>query len=136
MLLSEVPDLDIFDVNACTVRFASGAPGIIGNSCASPEGNALFPGHQVNVVAQGMTLSVTTSKTVVYRPDVEPEVIPGSSDADDTYRLNQAFIEAIRTGDQALVGVDYEEALRIFAVTYACQRSAETNQVIEMKDLL
>jgi predicted dehydrogenase len=135
LLLTEAPGLDIFDVNACTVRFANGAPGIIGNSCAIPQGNDLFPSHQVHVATETMLLSVSTSKTTIRRPGVGPEEIPGSRDDDDTYLLNRDFIEAVQTGVQR-VRSDYEEALRTFAVTYACQRSAEIRQVIELKDLM
>jgi predicted dehydrogenase len=136
LLLTDVPNLDIFDVNACTVRLANGAPGIIANSCAAPEGSDLFPGHLVHVVTRDMMLSVATSKTTIRRSGAEPEEIPGSSDMDDTYRLNLDFIEAVRSGGRQKVRCDYEDALRTFAVTYACQHSAETNKVIEIKDLL
>jgi predicted dehydrogenase len=136
LLLTDVTDLDIYDVNACTVRFANGAPGIIANSCAAGEGSDVFPGHLVHVVTREMMLSVTTSKTTIRRPGAAPEEIAGSRDADDTYRLNRDFIDAVRSGARQQVRSSYEEALRTFAVTYACQYSAETNQVIELKDLL
>lgn len=135
MLLGDAPNLDIFDVNACTVRFTNGAPGIIANSCAAPEGADLFPGHLVHVVTREMMLSVTTSKTTIRRPDAEPEEIQGSRDNDDTYLLNRDFIESVQQGVQR-VRSDYTDALRTFAVTYACQRSAETRQMVEMKDLM
>jgi predicted dehydrogenase len=135
LLLAGTPNLDIFDANACTVRFANGAPGIIGNSCAIPQGSDVFPGHLVHVATKDMLLSVTTSKATIRRQGVEPEEIPGSTDGEDTYRLNLDFIEAVRSGEQK-VRSNYQEALRTFAVTYACQHSAETNKVIEMKDLI
>ena len=135
LLLNDVPNLDIFDVNACTLRFANGAPGIIGNSCAVPQGGEVFPGHLVHVVSQEVMFSVTTSQTVIRRPDADPETIPGSRNNEDTYLLNLNFIEAVRAGDQQHIRCDYEEALRTFKVTYACQRSAETNQIIELAAL-
>jgi hypothetical protein len=139
LLLAGTPNLDIFDANACTVRFANGAPGIIGNSCAIPQGADLFPGHLVHVATKEMLLSVTTTKATIRRPGAEPEDIPGSRDIEDTYRLNLDFIEAVRSKDPDAgrqVRSNYQEALRTFAVTYACQHSAETNKIIELKDLL
>ena len=130
MLLKDTPNLNIFDVNAVTLRFANGAPGIIGNSCAAPEGSDVFPGHLVHVVSQDVMFSVTTNKTVIRRPDAELEEIPGSSNDDDTYALNLNFIEAVRANDPQHVRCDYDDALRTFAVTYACQKSAETNQIM------
>jgi hypothetical protein len=86
-----------------------------------------------------MLLSVTTTKATIRRPGAEPEDIPGSRDIEDTYRLNLDFIEAVRSKDPDAgrqVRSNYQEALRTFAVTYACQHSAETNKIIELKDLL
>ncbi|MEM7033377.1 MAG: Gfo/Idh/MocA family oxidoreductase, partial [Chloroflexota bacterium] len=128
-LLKDVPNLDIFDVNACTVRFVNGAPGTIGNSCAAAFGSDIFPGHLVHVVTQDMMLSVQTDKLVIRRTDSDIETIAGSSNNDDTLTINQNFIEAVRSENQDNIICDYDDGLITFAVTYACQKSAETNQV-------
>jgi predicted dehydrogenase len=131
-LSQEVPNLTVFDMNACTVRFANGAPGIIGNSCAAPAGAPVFPPHLVHVVARDMVLSVNESKTVVRRPGQAPEeLLP---EEDDDLVMNRTFIEAARRGDQGGILSDYADAARTLAVTLACQRSAEIGQPIEMAD--
>ena len=134
LLSDDVEGIDIFDVNACTVRLANGAPGIIGNSTAAPQAKDLFPGHQVHVVAKDLVLSVQTDKTSVRRPGEEPEVF--TSDANITYMINESFIDAVRAGNQGTIRCDYADALKSFAVTVACQQSAETNQVVTIADLL
>ena len=134
LLSDDVEGIDIFDVNACTVKLANGAPGIIGNSTAAPQARDLYPGHQVNVVAKDLVLSVQTHKTTVRRPDAEPEEFTSSDDI--TYLINESFIDAVRAGNQGTIRCDYADALKSFAVTVACQQSAETGKVVEIADLL
>jgi predicted dehydrogenase len=133
-LSQDVPNLTIYDMNACTVRFANGAPGIIGNSCAAPAGAPVFPPHLVHVVAREVVLSVNDSKTVIRRQGQEPEeVLPQE---DDDLVMNRTFIEAARQGRQAGILSDYADAARTLAVTLACQRSAETGQPIALADFM
>jgi len=130
-LLNDTPNLDIFDVNACTVRFENGAPGIIGNSCAAPAGASIFPPHLVHVVSNEMVVSVNDAKTTIRRngqEDIE-ELLP---EENDNYVMNRTFIEAVRSGDQTGILCNYADAARTFAVTIACQRSAEQGHPITM----
>jgi len=130
----DVPDLDIFDMNAVTVRFAGGAPGIIGNSCAAPAGAAVFPPHLVHVVAQDMVLSVNTNKSVVHRAGAEPEeILPEES---DNYVMAKAFVEATRSGRQEGILSSFDDALKTLGVTLACQRSAEAGAPIAMAEFM
>lgn len=134
-LLSDgVPNINIYDVNACTVRLANGAPGIIGNSCAAPAGSAIFPSHHVQVVAKDLVADVNPRKTVIHRPDTEPE--EWLSEHDGTFVMNESFIRAVASGTQDGIRCDYEDALRSFAVTLACQQSAETGDVVNVGDIL
>jgi predicted dehydrogenase len=134
LLSSDVPGVNIFDVNAVTVRFANGAPGIVGNSCAAPAGAAIFPPHHIQVVTREFVADVNPRKTVIHRTDAEPEV--WESDHDGTLVMNQLFIDAVRDGNQTGITCSYDDALRSFAVTVAAQKSAESGQVITVNDLL
>lgn len=134
LLSPDVPNLNIYDVNAVTVRLANGAPGIIGNSCAAPAGAAVFPPHHVQVVTSELVADVNPRTTVIHRVEGEPEV--WTSDHDGTFVVNQNFIAAVRDNNQALITCNYADALRSFAVTVAAQSSAETGEVIAVHDLL
>lgn len=134
-ILNDTPNLSIFDVNACTVRLANGAPGIIGNSCAAPAGAPIFPPHLVHVVSNGMVVSVNDNKTTVHRNDqAEVEEILPEETGD--LPMNRAFIEAIRSGDQSGILCDFADAARTFAVTLACQKSAERGQPIDLEEFM
>lgn len=128
-----VPNLDIFDMNAVTVRFAGGIPGIVGNSCAAPEGATVFPPHLVHVVAQGMTVSVNQSKATFRTLAGEEEVWPGE---DDDLLLNRAFITAARQGKQEGILSDFADGARTLAVTLACQYSAERGMPVDVNEFM
>lgn len=134
-LLNDTPNLNIFDVNACTVRLANGAPGIIGNSCAAPAGAPIFPPHLVHVVSNGMVVSVNDGKTTVHRDGMSEveEILP---DEKGDLPMNRAFIGAIRSGDPSGILCDYADAVRTFAVTMACQKSAEVRQPIDVEEFM
>ncbi len=134
LFLQETPDLDIFDMNSCTLRFANGAPGIIGNSCASSEGAALFPPHLVHIVAKGMVLSVNDKKSMVRHADGCVQEF--TRQEDDDYLMNKAFIDAVRSGHQSGILSDYADATCTLAVTLACQLSAERGLPINLTEFI
>lgn len=134
MLLQDTPNLDIFDMNACTLRFASGAPGIVGNSCAAPAGAEVFPPHLVHVAAKDMVLSVNDAKTVVRRADGSKEEF--TREERDEVLMNKAFIDAARAGNQGEILSDFADATRTLAVTLACQASAERGVPINLAEFM
>lgn len=133
LLLKDVPNLNIFDVNAVTVRFANGAPGIVGNSCAAPAGRDVFPPHHVQVVTKEFVADVNPRTVAIHRADVEPEV--WTAESDGTLEMNQRFIDAVRDANQGNISCSYGDALRSFAVTVAAQKSAESGEVVRVNDL-
>jgi myo-inositol 2-dehydrogenase / D-chiro-inositol 1-dehydrogenase len=134
MFLQDTPNLDIFDMNACTLRFANGAPGIVGNSCASPEGAAVFPPHLVHVVAKDMVLSVNDKKTIVRHADGRTQEF--EREVDDEILMNKTFIDAVRAGNQGEILSDFADGTRTLAVTLACQRSAERGEPIKLAEFM
>ena len=68
----DVPELDIFDMSAVTVRFASGRARHHRQLMRRAGGATVFR-RTWCVVAQDMVLSVNTNKTVVHRAGAEPE---------------------------------------------------------------
>lgn len=58
----------------------------------------------------------------------------GSTDTprrvDQTYLLDRAFIDALKTGDRSLIRSDYEDALKTHRLAFAANRSMETGEVI------
>jgi predicted dehydrogenase len=134
MLLQDTPNLDIYDMNACTLRFANGAPGIVGNSCAAPIGAEVFPPHLVHVVAKDMVLSVNDAKSVVRHADGSKQEFV--REVRDEILMNKAFIDAARAGHQGEILSDFADATRTLAVTLACQASAERGVPINLEEFM
>jgi myo-inositol 2-dehydrogenase/D-chiro-inositol 1-dehydrogenase len=129
-LLNDVPNVSVFDVNAVTVRFANGAPGIIGNSCAAEAGASIFPGHTVQVAARDMVITVHSDRSVVHRVGQPPEEFV--MEQNDNYLMNKAFIEAARAGNQGGILCDFADGAQTLAVTLACQESAEKGELVRV----
>ncbi len=127
-LLTSLPDLDIDDVNAVTLRFASGAIGTVTNSCAL-GGNLRLPGLDgLHVVAQGLTLSLHGLTGTARFSDAPDEELPRGGDVGAA--LNAAFVHALRTGDRSRILSDYADGLRTFELTHAAHRSAREGRVV------
>jgi predicted dehydrogenase len=135
LLLTDVPGLDIADVHAATLRFACGAVCTLGNSPALVDGLTL-PGalSHIHIIARGLTLSLAAgSHLTVVRTGGQREEIEAERGFNRT--MNEAFLHAVRTGDRSGILSPYDDALRSFAVTYACLRSAERREVVELDSL-
>jgi myo-inositol 2-dehydrogenase/D-chiro-inositol 1-dehydrogenase len=134
-LLGDVADLDIADVSAASVRFASGAVGSIVNSCALQpgQGSPQNLAGPVHVVAREMTLMVSAGGLTVMRPGQQREEVP--AEGDPNLRLNEVFVDAVRRGDGSAIRSDYADGLRTFEVTYACHLSAQEGREVRLADL-
>jgi myo-inositol 2-dehydrogenase/D-chiro-inositol 1-dehydrogenase len=129
-LLTDVPGLDIYDVNSATVRFTNGAVGSISNTCAlqAGQGSPQNVSGSVHIVAKNMTVQAGAGSVTVMKPERQKEEI--QAEGDPNLEMNRAFVQAVRTGDRSGIHSDYDDGLRTFELTYACQLSAERGQPI------
>jgi myo-inositol 2-dehydrogenase / D-chiro-inositol 1-dehydrogenase len=129
-LLTDVPNLDIYDVNSVAVRFANGAVGSIVNTCALQPGQGSPPNvaGSVHIVAKDMTVMASAGSLTVMRPGKQQDEV--KAEGDPNLEMNRAFVEAIRTGDRSRILSDYDDGVRTFELTYACQLSAERGQPV------
>jgi myo-inositol 2-dehydrogenase/D-chiro-inositol 1-dehydrogenase len=134
-LLKDVENLDIADVSAATVRFASGAVGSIVNSCALQPGQGSPPNvaGPVHIVAKEMTLMVSAGGLQVLRPGRQQEEVPGTGDPN--LSMNEIFVDAVRRQDGSAILSDYADGLRTFEVTYACHLSAQEGREVRLSEL-
>ena len=132
VLLTDVPNLNIFDVNAVTVRFKNRAVGMIGNSPAAHAGVPPNVTNVLHILAKDLTVTAGFDSTTVWRPGQEPETI--TSDQDSNMLLNQAFVKAVANNTQEGILSPYSDSLRSFAFTYAAQKSAELRREVRLTD--
>lgn len=131
-LLTDVQGLDIFDVNSVAVRFENGAVGSIANTCALQAGQGSPPNvsGSVHIVAKNMTVQASAGAVTVMKPERQREEI--QAQGDPNLEMNRAFVRAVRTGDRSGILSSYDDGLKSFELTYACQLSAERGQPITL----
>ena len=129
-LLTEMPGLDIADVNAVTLRFASGAVGTIANSCALVDGLQMPGADGLFILAKGLALSIHGTAGTAHFDGGAKEDLPREGGGNAA--MNAAFVRALRTGDRSRLLSDYDEGLRTFEVTYAAHLSATEGRVVEV----
>lgn len=127
-LLADLPGLDIADVNAATLRFASGAVGTIANSCALVDGLRLPGADGLYILAQGLALALHGTGGTAHFDGGAREDLPGGGGGNAA--MNAAFVHALRTGDRSRILSDYDDGLRTFEVTHAAHRSAVEGRVV------
>ncbi len=132
VLLTDEPKLNIFDVNAATVRFKNRAVGLIGNSPAAHAGVPPNVTNVLHILAKDMTVTAGFGSTTVLRPGQAAETI--ESEQDSNFLLNQAFVNAVANNTQEGILSPYDDALRSFAFTYAGQKSAELRSEVRITD--
>jgi predicted dehydrogenase len=131
-LLNDVPGLTIADVNSATLKFENGAVGSIVNSCALQPGQGTPPNlaGAIHILAKNVTAMVSAGKATFMLPGRQQEEVEGN--ADPNLAMNQAFVEAVKTGNRAGILSDYADGMRTFELTYACQLSADRGQEVKL----
>ena len=131
-LMSDAPNLDIFDVSVATFRFANRAVGTLLNTC----GLNGVPGerwdHGLTIVARDLSLWVWTDGGRIARPGEVREFTNGT---DSKYLLDEAFVRAVRSGDPSGIRSTYADAVLTLQATLAIEESARAGSPVRPADL-
>ncbi|NOU92681.1 gfo/Idh/MocA family oxidoreductase [Paenibacillus sp. LMG 31456] len=123
LVMKDTPGVDVPDVTSASFVFASGAVGHIDTTFfPQPVGRSILEvmGPNYLLTIEGKTLTIIEGKqTIVYK-------------GDDDYSKAQddAFIEAIDTGNRSLIKADYSEGVKTLEVTLAANSSAASGQSV------
>ena len=120
----KIPRFNIHDVGTATLKFANGTVGTISNT------SILSVPYTVglHIIARDLVLEIHGDLKVI-----EPghtETFSGGQNA--MLAENQAFIEAIKTGDTSQIKSTYEDAVKTLAITLACNESARTGKPMKV----
>ncbi len=113
------PDGDVSEAGVVALRFASGAVGVITNTCVLNT-----PGEiALKIYSPDRVLEVGWGRLV----EIEPNRREEYTSRDNPYLTeNRTFIEAVRTGDGRAIRSPYSDGVRTLAVTLAADESART----------
>ena len=113
---------DIYDFGSIVMKFASGAVGTMVNTCVL----SLPYTVGLHVVCSDTVVELHGDLTVMERG--HKEILSGGRNP--ILMENEAFINAVRTGDSSGIRSDYEDAVKTLAVSLACNESADANSPI------
>jgi len=123
--LTNVPELDMYDVGSVTVEFESGAIGNFCNACCVQQGYKVG----LAVLSHDQTVDITLEALTVETPN-EKRIRKAKSDA--LREENLAFVRAVEKNDQSLVRSSYEDASRTLPVTLAALKSAKSGKPVTL----
>jgi myo-inositol 2-dehydrogenase / D-chiro-inositol 1-dehydrogenase len=123
ILGAKVEGFTVPDVGTATLRFANGAIGTISNSCLGAPGPIAL-----HVYLEGETLEVGGNLKIATRE--KTEALRFFSDA--YRREDEAFLEAVRSGDGAGIRSPYADALETQRVCVAANESASSGQPVRL----
>ena len=128
---AEITNYATADVHAVTLRFRGGAVGIVGAGHMTPR--AYWWG--LHVLADRCILDYNERRLRVLEAEGEREVAPDLPHGLHAVQ-DEAFLQAVRTGDRGRVRSTYADAIRTAAVSLAALESAATGAPVVVEALL
>ncbi|ALS26515.1 Gfo/Idh/MocA family oxidoreductase [Paenibacillus cisolokensis] len=122
---ANTPDATVADVGTVTLKLASGAVASISNTCLIPSGGRA----ELHLYTDGGVAEIGPQSLRLLLPDQTVE----TTGRRDPYRAeNEAFIEAVRTGDASGIRSTYRDAWMTHRVTVAANRSAASGLPVRL----
>ena len=117
------PDGDIAVADVVCLKFENGAVGVITNTnglhAPGEVGLKVYTPERIVEVSWGRMVETEVNRKEEYHSRDNPYL-----------RESEAFLEAIRTGNQSLIRSDYSDGVRTLAVTLAADEAGRTGSVL------
>lgn len=128
-LMTDVEDYDIEDASAATLIFENGTLATLFSACF------LSCGHRggLDIFTKDMVIQYNERKSItVVQGDRSEHIEVGNPYWQE---MDDAFIEAVRTGDGSKLRCPYSDAVRTQEVVVAVNRSLETGEPVSIADV-
>lgn len=120
-----LPEYDTDDHSTAVLRFPNNVTATLVSSCYS---KGIRPRCGLYITLDDMVIDYRLRNNLII--STADGVTDTPRRVDQTYLLDRAFIDALKTGDRSLIRSDYEDALKTHKVAFAANRSMETGEVI------
>jgi predicted dehydrogenase len=122
-LMTDIEGYDVEDATAALLAFEGGAVGTLVCTDLAPAG-----AFQAGLTCYGrdLVVAVSTTSARVSTPRRTVEVLPG---ANPYLREDQAFVDAIKTGERGGIRCDYRDGARSLALTLAIRAAMASGGV-------
>ncbi len=118
-------EYDTDDHSTAVIRFRDNVTATLVSGCYT---KTVRPRCGLYIALDDMVLDYRLRNNLIITTAEGSRDIPRG--VDQTYLLDRAFIDAVKTGDTSLIRSDYEDALKTLKLGFAANRSMETGEVI------
>ncbi|MGI6538906.1 MAG: Gfo/Idh/MocA family protein [Caldicoprobacterales bacterium] len=123
------PEYDTDDYSICLFRFKNNFTASLASGCYC---KGIQPHNGLLVILNDIILDYRLRNNLIIKTKNKTvDIMRGN---DQTFDLDRAFIDAVKTGDRSLVRSPYEDALKSLKVGFAANRSMETGEVIYFEE--
>ena len=119
------PEYDTDDHSTAVIRFKNNITATLVSGCYS---QGIRPHCGYVITLNDMVLDYRLRNNLIIETAMEMRDIKRGND--QTYDLDRAFIDAIKTGDASLIRSPYSDALKSLKLAFAANQSMETGEVI------
>jgi predicted dehydrogenase len=128
--MTEIENYDIHDTSVVTLLFDSGAIGQITSGCIA-ENNG---GSRVDIVVKGRDWQAQVGDDATLKDaEGEQKIESNLSWQEQLGQGDNAFLNAVRSGDKSAVTSDYRSGVQTLAITLAANESMATGQPVKVQ---
>lgn len=125
-LMKDTPKYNIEDASAVNLQFKSGLCGTVFSACCLAIGK-----NGIDIWSKGAVYEYTERVSLkIRRANREEHFYPTANDYGQ--EIDEAFIAAIKKGDQSLLKSSYADAAKSLAVVLAANKSMETGETVRL----
>lgn len=125
-LCSEEYDTD--DHSTAVIRFENNVTATLVSGCYIKKGIGTRPRCGLYITLEDIVFDYRLRNNLIIETKNETRDIKRV--ADQTFTLDRAYIDAIKTGDRSYIRSDYEDAMKSLRLGFAANKSMETGEVI------
>ena len=123
------PEYDTDDYSVCLFRFQNNITATLESGCYC---RGARPNNGLVVILNDIVLDYRLRNNLIMK--TKGQTLDIRRGNDQTYDLDRAFIDAVKSGDGTRIRSPYEDALRSLKVAFAANRSMETGEVVCLKE--
>ena len=123
------PEYDTDDYSICLIRFKNNVTACLESACYS---QGVRPNCGLVLILNDIVMDYRLRNNLIIT--TKDRTVDIKRCNDQTYDLDRAFIDAIKTGDGSLVRSPYQDGLKSLKLAFAANRSMETGETVYFEE--
>lgn len=123
-----LPEYDTDDHSTAVLRFPNNVTATLVSGCYVKRNEGVRPNCGLMISTPEMVIDYRLRNNLILKTPGETRDIEAKRD--QTYRLDKAFLDAVRTGDPSGIRSPYSDAMKSLRLAFAANKSMETGEVI------